>query len=87
MEVVLKKKEKHTVVKMSEMEPLQIGKIISGESYKGNIVMRTASVDTFEVMNLTIFRTNRCWTSRERINTIEVELLPPTTSVKLVIEE
>ncbi len=42
---------------MSKMEPLEVGITKDNE-----IVMRTASVDQFEVMNLSNPGAGRCWT-------------------------
>jgi hypothetical protein len=40
------------VISMGNMKPLQIGVIVS-DPYNGHIVMRTASTDRFELMDLT----------------------------------
>jgi hypothetical protein len=55
------------VVEMRNMKPMQIGKILPTEPYAGDIVMRTQSTDTFEVMNLTNYADNTCWTHKPTI--------------------
>lgn len=67
-------------IKMIDMQPLGVGRIANGY-YKGCIVMRTASSDNFEVMDLTESRVDGCWTCA---STIEVELLP--VGEKIVLE-
>ena len=75
------------IVKMREMEPLQIGRIVNPEYpvYKKTIVMRTASTRHFEVMILSPNQgEDRCWTN----NTIDlkVELLPAGTKLILTVK-
>jgi len=48
---------------LGEMEPCEIGRVING-CYKGCIVMRTASTDKFEVMNLSHPGVDSCWSCR-----------------------
>lgn len=71
-----------TEIPMSEMKPYQIGRIVS-EVYSGKIVMRTASIDKFEVMNLTDPRGDFCWLEPDP--TILVELFPPGTVIQITI--
>ena len=66
--------DKSNVILMDDMKPLQIGTIVNGPScYNGDIVMRTASTDKFEVMDLTVPGEDGCWTS---FTDLEVKLLP-----------
>lgn len=62
---------------MREMKPLQIGK-----TDFGHIVMRTASVDKFEVMDLTEPIQENCWTGNPGVR---VRLLNKNESVTLKI--
>lgn len=69
------------IISMKDMEPLQVGKVLSNGGNSGNIVMRTASVSHFEVMNLTDSEADSCWTGSPDI---KVELL--NCPVTLVVE-
>lgn len=51
------------IKRMGDMKPLEVAEII-GQHYKGEIVMRTASLGMFEVMSLSRSGPNRCWTSK-----------------------
>ena len=57
---------KDTVVEMGDLEPFQIGIIVDTDSsckvYKGHLVMRTASTDKFEVMDISEPKEDMCWT-------------------------
>lgn len=54
------------VIPMSEMEPCQIAQIVEpGAQNNGEIVLRSAGVDSFEVMSLTNFRKDSCWLSSD----------------------
>lgn len=83
IEIVEKISKKPETIKMGEMEPLQIGKIISipeqfmdrSSGTIGNIVMRTANSDSLEVIDLSNPRARGCWTKHTSLNN-EVELLP-----------
>jgi hypothetical protein len=52
---------KKKTVKMDEMVPFDVGMIVGG-SYDGAIVMRTASENAFEVMDISKRIPDRCWT-------------------------
>ena len=49
---------------MYEMQPLEVCVIVANGSYVGHVVMRTASITHFEVMDLTDPRPDSCWTGR-----------------------
>lgn len=53
------------VKKMSDMEPLEVCVIFDKKhnSESKTIVMRTASTENFEVINLSLPGANKCWTS------------------------
>lgn len=56
--------EESDVIPIEEMQPLQIGRIVSSTSvYNNRIVMRTASSGRFEVMDLTDLDEDNCWTT------------------------
>jgi hypothetical protein len=48
------------VIEMRDMKPLQVARIVEG-CYTGNIVMRTASRTSFEIMDLTKGTSDSCW--------------------------
>jgi len=55
--------QSRTVVKLREMEPCDIGRIVElGSPQFNHIVMRTASKSSFEVMNLSYPGADNCWT-------------------------
>ena len=49
---------------MYEMRPLEVCVVVANCSYDDHVVMRTASITHFEVMNLTDPRPDYCWTGR-----------------------
>jgi hypothetical protein len=69
---------KSRIIKMSEMKPLQFGRLVHSSPINRHLVMRTASSSLFEVINLTIMRPNQCWTMLPGQctdpNNLEVEL-------------
>jgi polynucleotide 5'-kinase involved in rRNA processing len=67
------KSEEEDTIPMNEMKPLQIG-IIKGSKYNDHVVMRTASSNNFEVMDLTESGIDKCWYNWCRL--IKVKLLP-----------
>lgn len=78
------KNTNNKVVPMSKMEPYGIGKIVSPGNQCGHIVMRTASINKFEVMDLTDQRQDgSCWTYKDI--QLEVELFPPGASICFTI--
>ena len=72
------------VIPMCEMEPLQIGVIESGDSHQGHIVMRTASTNHFEVMDLTEPEEDNCWSSGSVA--VKVELFRKSEVVILEVQ-
>jgi len=72
------------VILMCEMQPLQVGKIVDDKyrDYIGHIVMRTASISKFEVMDLTKACVDSCWSN---MSTIKVRLLGPDEVVHLEV--
>jgi len=79
-------KEYGQVSTMDEMKPLEIGVICEapGNSNKGHLVMRTASTQNFEVINLTDPREDGCWTNRETLTAIKV-FIPANSEFHLTI--
>jgi hypothetical protein len=57
-------KVRDSVIEMKDMKPLQVGIIVDVPSgdYHNHYVMRTASREKFEVMNLTNAGVGHCWT-------------------------
>jgi hypothetical protein len=64
---------KRKVVRMCDMEPLQVGRIIENSPRNGCLVMRTASA-SFEVMNMTNPSLGAYWSDLEVAATLRVEL-------------
>lgn len=71
--------KKSRIVSMSSMKPLQIGQIVQGEDV-GHYVLRTASVDRFEVIDLSEPREDGCWMNNP---TLRVRLLNPDEFIVL----
>jgi hypothetical protein len=60
-----KEADRRNIVLMKDMKPLEIGRIVTSKithCYSGEIVMRTASKDKFEVMSLSHPAIDHCWT-------------------------
>jgi len=74
-------KEKN--IKMCDMKPLQVGYVVGG-FYNGHLVMRTASIDKFEVIDLTQYREDTCWTDLEIDH--NVKLLVPDEEVTITLK-
>lgn len=73
MEVkIVNSNEDKNVKFLSDMKPWEVGEIVSVHNH-GDIVMRTASVDRFEVMNLSKAAVDCCWTSRS--STLKVRII------------
>lgn len=79
---IIKSQIKSSVVFMSNMSPLQVGRVISEGSYKGTIVMRTASSENFEVMILSDPKTDNCWLHKHNLL---VELFPSGTKIEIEV--
>ena len=82
--IEVEKLPKRKVVLMRDMKPLQIGIVVTDGMYKERVVMRTADVEKFEVIDLTDPGVNCCWTGNP---TMTVELLPSGTRITFVVTE
>lgn len=60
------------IIEMKYMEPLEVGIVVDDIMYGGDYVMRTASYDKFEVMNISNARRCKCWCNYP---TLKVRLL------------
>lgn len=80
---IVEEEPKPRVVKMSDMKPLQIGRIV-GSSWDGYLVWRTASEIRSEVVNLSNYRLGSGWTGSP-LPDFEVRLLAPGEEVTLVL--
>ncbi len=93
--LVEKKRTKKGLIRVDQMEPLSIGVIeTEGSQYDGHIVMRTASTDHFEVINLTNPGPNNCFVrvgchdaQLTSLLDLKVRLLPPGTRIVLEVVE
>ena len=75
--------DKENELTMAELKPCQLAIVVEYESdYIGDIVMRTASVDKFEVMILSDAKRGHCWTVQCNI---KVKLLPKGTKLTLEV--
>lgn len=72
-----------TTILISDMEPYDIGIITSGY-LAGQYVIRTANVDTVEIMNLTEPAYNSSWLNYS--GKLTVRLLPPGDSITLTVK-
>ena len=70
------------VVQMKDMKPFQVGVVISKGGHKGEVVVRTADMETPEVMSLSDPTEGSCWTGGH--SPLLVRLLPP--GEKVVVE-
>lgn len=59
--IIAKEKLEPKVKPMSEMEPCEVCVVEEGGDFYGRVIMRTASVDKFEVMDLYDIGLNNCW--------------------------
>lgn len=81
LKVEVNRKASQEIIPMRDMEPFDIG--IVDEEYNrahGNIVMRTASISKFEVIDLSNRRPDGCWLQK---NEIPVRLLRRGESITL----
>lgn len=62
------------IVKMSEMRPCEWGRILESPEphYKYRLVMRTASIDKFEVMDMTDMRPDGYWDGEPTSTLVEL---------------
>ena len=81
----LKVEERALVRKpMREMKPCEICRITCDSGvYAGDIALRTASIDSFEVMNLSNPGVDECWGKNTNLM---VEEMPSGTEITLVVE-
>ena len=71
------------IIALNEMKPYDIGVIINGDSHNGNIVMRTARIRTFEVMDISSpSGDGSCW---DRNNSINVRLFEKGEKITLTV--
>jgi polynucleotide 5'-kinase involved in rRNA processing len=70
-------------IQMGKMKPLQAGIIQSDGHYKGVIIMRTASNERFEVMQLTDAGEGKCWTGQQKTRKTLVQLIPSGTQITI----
>lgn len=77
--------DKGRIIEMKDMEPLQVARVVDNSSaikkYKNHIVMRTASIDNFEVFSITASRPDACWTNNDC--TVSVVLLDTPIEIKI----
>ena len=73
--------KQENIIRMCDMQPLQIGQIVNEGFYNNHYVMRTASAHNVEVMDLTRPVKDGCWTSP--ILSIQVRLLNPNESITI----
>ena len=68
-----------SIIPMSEMKPLDIA-IIKEATYENHVVFRTASIDKFEVIDLTTFKADSCWNEPNilKVQLIEAEIVVNT---------
>jgi hypothetical protein len=71
-------------IPMLQLKPCQIAVVTDeNQEYYGHLVMRTASMEQFEVMDLTEFQEGECWITPE--NTAKV--IPVEASITIVIKD
>ncbi len=91
IQVKIYEPENGTLISMADMWPLQIGRVIKAKylyaPYIGCIVMRTASEEKFEIMNLSDPGPTKCWSTHPEPDAYLVQLLPPDTRIELTITE
>lgn len=76
-------------INMGDMQPYDIGVIVKAQNSEhrlGRIVMRTASENSFEVMDLSKPQFGGCWTSDCDLS-YRVRLFPPGHQVILEVAE
>lgn len=73
------------IIKMSDMKPGQMGKIIEGSIHINSVIMRTFNTMLTEVMNLSSPGINSCWTNIKDRPDIKVQLLPKGSKIILEV--
>lgn len=76
-------KKESRVVKMSEMKPLQVGRVIDEGFTMGHIVWRTASTGKFEVVDLSRYGQDSCWTKDNP--GLKFRLFPPDEWITVIL--
>lgn len=75
-------------IPMSEMKPMQIGTIISHPDnpnmYWDHVVMRTQSLEKFEIMDLSTMCPDKCWLYK---NSTMVDIWPVGSTITLEVVE
>ena len=77
--IINSKKPRNPLITMAEMKPLQVARIKSGclSKDEGTIIMRTASLDSFEIMDMTNPGADQYWAVKHE--SIMVEPTPNAT--------
>ena len=57
---------------MHDMQPLEVCVVVDSFRYTNNVVMRTADIDHFEVMDLTLSRPDTCWVGKPSLKVREL---------------
>jgi len=80
--------ENAKTILMSEMKPLQVGIIVDTRypKYHLDYVMRTASTEQFEVIDLSRGREGACWTDSSHDTYIDIKVKLLGEDKKLVFE-
>jgi len=80
---IVDKSTKPNVILMDDLEPCQVGRIVSG-IYKGQIVMRTSDSDVHSYLDLSDFTEDSCWGygTEIRVELLDVEI---TVTIKGVL--
>ena len=71
------------ILTMADLKPCQLAVVVEDNNYRGTIVMRTASISQFEVMDLSNPGEDNCWTGKG--NWMRLRLLPKGTKVTLTV--
>lgn len=79
----INREKKNKIISMSEMKPLEVARIVD-DIYTDTIVMRTSSIDHFEVMDISNPKVNDYWSAGA---SLKVELIKHTITVELFNEE
>ena len=83
---IMGENQNEAIVKMYHMKPLQVGRIVcNGNDMRNNhLVMRTASTEKFEVIDLSEYEEDACWTDPEA--SYNVKLLAPDEEVTITLK-
>lgn len=78
-------KKQDVIIRMSKMKPLQVGVITFNSVVRSDIgkcVMRTSSLDQFEVMDMSNPGEDQYW-EKKSCKHISVAILPPSESITI----